>query len=238
MTTAAPRNKKMLGLLAVLGVLAAYSVYSNFLATPGGTSSSSSSSDPASRPAAAPPSGAVPPPVPRAARNASDEFHPVLHSKRPEDQIDPMGVDPTLHTELLAKLQEVPPAGGGRNLFQFSTAPKPKVKEELPKGPEPKIKPGAGTGDKAGADPPKDSGPPPLPPLPPINFKYYGFSTVRRNGRQSAFFLDGDAILIKSVGDIVEGHYRLVRIGQSNAVVEDTDSKRQQNVPLAEEAQG
>jgi hypothetical protein len=29
-----------------------------------------------------------------------------------------------------------------------------------------------------------------------------------------------------------------VRIGQTSAVVEDTQSKRQQTVPLAEEAQG
>jgi hypothetical protein len=182
--------------------------------------------------------GAVPTPVPHAARNASDEFHPVLHSKRPEDQIDPMSVDPALRIDLLAKLQEVPTAGSGRNLFQFSKEPPPKPPAELPKGPEPKIKPVIGPTPIASADPAKDAGPPPPPPLPPVSFKYYGFSTVRRNGKQTAFFLDGDDILVKAVGEIVKGHYRLVRIGRNNAVVEDTDSKRQATVPLAEEAQG
>ena len=61
---------------------------------------------------------------------------------------------------------------------------------------------------------------------------------MRADGTQSAFFLSGDNILIKSVGETVEGSYKLVRIGQNSAVVEDTKSNRQQTVPLAEEAQG
>ena len=47
--------------------------------------------------------------------------------------------------------------------------------------------------------------------------------------------MEGEDILIKSVGDTVAGSYKLVRIGQNSAVVEDTKSKRQQTVPLAEE---
>jgi hypothetical protein len=39
------------------------------------------------------------------------------------------------------------------------------------------------------------------------------------------------------VGDVVSGSYKLVSIGLTSAVVEDTPSKRQQTVPLAEEAQ-
>src|SRR5689334_16945309 len=47
--------------------------------------------------------------VPRAPgrRVQNDEFRPVLHSKRPEDRIDPEKIDPTLRLDLLAKLQEV-----------------------------------------------------------------------------------------------------------------------------------
>ena len=117
MSTGTPQNKKMIGLLAVLGLLAFYSIYTNFIDTPGGSSSPSSGS--ATAPSAT--SGrTAPTPVPRANRNASDEFHPVLHSKRPEDQIDPMIVDPALRTDLMAKLEEVPSAGSGRNLFQFN----------------------------------------------------------------------------------------------------------------------
>ena len=48
-----------------------------------------------------------------------------------------MSVDPTLHLELLAKVQNVKLDGGQRNLFQFG---KPEQVAEL-KGPEPKIVP-------------------------------------------------------------------------------------------------
>jgi len=49
--------------------------------------------------------------------------------------------------------------------------------------------------------------------------------------------MSGEEILIRAVGDLVVGSYRLVTIGLTSAVVEDTQSKRQQTVPLAEEAQ-
>ena len=78
---------------------------------------------------------------------------------------------------------------------------------------------------------------PPEPPLPPINFKYYGFSTVLKDGRKAAFFLQNDIILIKAEGDMVAGTYKLVRIDRTTAVVEDVKSKRRQTVVLAEEAE-
>jgi hypothetical protein len=228
---AGTEDKKKVAVLAAVGLVLVYLIYSNFIA------GSSSNTPRAAVPSVSGPtssSGAEPGrvPVPRAGRTRSDEFHPVLHSKRPEDQIDPMTVDPTLRLDLLAKLQEVGAAGSGRNLFQVSAAP-PK-KAELPKGPEPKVLP-ATPAKAADETPPAPPGPPPLP---PISFKYYGFSTVRKDGKQAAFFLDGEDILIKAVGEIVKGNYLLVRIGQTSAVVEDTQSKRQQTVPLAEEAQG
>ena len=57
------------------------------------------------------------------------------------------------------------------------------------------------------------------------------------NGKRTAFFMNGEEILIRGVGDVVAGSYKLVSIGLTSAVVEDTQSKRQQTVPLAEEAQ-
>jgi hypothetical protein len=155
----------------------------------------------------------------------------VLHSKNPEEQIDPNVVDPRIRLDLLAKLQAVAPAGGGRNLFQTGPAP-PK-----PLGPEPKIvlvKRPPGPPEIVQPQPP---GPPGPPPLPPITFKYYGLTSVRPNGKRTAFFMNGEEILIRGVGDVVAGSYKLVSIGLTSAVVEDTQSKRQQTVPLAEEAQ-
>ena len=235
-------DKKKVGFLIALGRLAAYLVYSNVLAGP-----ETGSSDTPKR-AAAPASTAGPIPVPSAQpaaqtaaprapnpRSRSEEFHPVLRSRRPEERINPFDVDPTLRLDLFAKVQSVDQAGGSRNLFQFSTPPQKEPPPQL-KGPEPKVRPGpVETVDQ------KPAGPPPPkvePPPPPVPLKFYGYATFRRNGRKTAYFLDGDDIVIAAEGDVVKRRYRIVRIGPSSVTVEDTDAKRQQTVPLVEESQG
>jgi len=239
-------DKRKVAALAVLGLVAAYFLYTNVIAPPAGTPTSGratvASVPEESSPVAAAHSPAVTAsgPGPRAAagvarpaeRNRSEEFHPVLHSKRPEEQIDPNTVDPRIRLDLLAKLQDVPPAGSGRNLFQVGPAPPPNLK-----GPEPNIQVAKrlpGPPEIVPPGPPVVAGPPPLP---PITFKYYGLTTVRPNGKRTAFFMSGEEILIRAVGDMVAGSYRLVSIGLTSAVVEDTQSKRQQTVQLTEEAQ-
>jgi len=226
-------NRKSVIALSVLGVIAAYAVWSNFLSGPSVPTSSSPAENLARQRTRGQPAPAAGP-VHRAAPQVTEDWHPVLHGKRPEDQIDPAAVDPTLLLPRLAKLQDVPAAGSGRNLFSMSQAPPP----DLLKGPEPKVVVKAVLGPPPIPPPASPPGPPPPAPLPPITFKYYGIATVRSDGSQTAFFLDGDNIIIKSVGETVEGSYKLVRIGSNSAVVEDTKSKRQQTVPLAEEAQG
>ena len=232
-------DKRKVAVLGVLALVAAFVFYIEVLAPQGAAPASGRAAVTATEkppPPVAPttepsPRAMARPPRP-AQRNRSEEFHPVLHSKSPEEQIDPNTVDPRIRLDLLAKLQSVAPAGGGRNLFQTGPAPPPR-----PLGPEPKIVPG-----KRLPGPPEIVPPQPVvaagpPPLPPITFKYYGLTTVRRNGKRTAFFMSGEEILIRAVGDLVVGSYRLLNIGLTSAVVEDTQSKRQQTVPLAEEAQ-
>jgi hypothetical protein len=162
-------------------------------------------------------------------RIQSDEFHPVLHSKRPEERIDPATVDPTLRLDLLAKVQQSELSGPGRNVFQFGQAP-PKP---LPKEPTviPKPQPVA----VAPPPPPVPVGPPPPP---PINLRYYGFSSIPGTTAKTAFFLDGEEILVAKEGETLKRRYRVVRIGATSVVMEDTESKRQQTLPLAEELAG
>ncbi len=231
-------DKRKVAALAVLGLVAAYFLYATELAPQGsapvsGRAPVASAGEESSAPAAPASHPSPRGPARPAQRNRSEEFHPVLHSKNPDEQIDPNTVDPRIRLDLLAKLQNVVPAGGGRNLFQVGLAPPPPPL----KGPEPIItqnKPLPGPPDVFPPQPVVVAGPPPLP---PITFKYYGLTTVRRNGKRTAFFMSGEEILIKGVGDMVAGSYRLVSIGLTSAVVEDTQSKRQQTVPLAEEAQ-
>ena len=222
-------DKKKVYTLGALGLIAAYAVWSSFLSGPSVPSSTSSLPKQRASVATGAPSG----PVRRAPRVTSEDWHPVLHSKRPEEQVDSKAVDPTLHLDRLAKLQDVPPAGSGRNLFSMSQPPAP---VELPKHPEPIVAVNRMYGPPPIPPPAPPPGPPPPPPMPPITFKYYGIATVRSDGSQTAFFLEGDNIIIKSVGETVDGSYKLVRIGTTSAIVEDTKSKRQQTVPLAEEA--
>jgi hypothetical protein len=229
--TIGAQDKKKVGFLVVLGLFAVYMVYSNLLSGPDipRQAPQTSPSTASSVPGVAPPGGSAAPRAP-AARGRSEEFHPVLRSKRPEDRLDPMTIDPTLRLDLFAKVQAVELAGGSRNLFQFSTAPPPKP-VELPKGKEPKIVPKQVV---AVATP---VGPPQPPPPPPITFKFYGFSTVSPNGKKTAYFLDGDEILSASEGDVLKRRYKVLKIGPNSVLFEDTNAKRQQSVPLVEESQ-
>lgn len=229
-------NKKSLYALVALTLGLGYSFYANVIASGPSVSPPTRTTTPpsaAALPAVRAPAAddsAAPAPS-RANRNRSGEFHPIVHAKRPEDRVVTTDVDPTLHLDLLAKLENVAAAGDGRNLFAIGA-----VVPKVLKGPETVIKVGRGPqfpSQPPGAVTAAQVDPPP----PPITFKYYGFSTTRKDGRRAAFFLENDIILIKSEGDMVVGSYKLVRIERTTAVVEDVKSKRQQTVVLAEEAQ-
>ncbi|HUI58377.1 MAG TPA: hypothetical protein VLY04_25565 [Bryobacteraceae bacterium] len=232
-------DKKKVAWLIVLGLGAAYAVYSNLSSgTPSGPAVRTSSR------VAAPPetadTGAAADAasggqrVPRPGiRDKNQEFRPVLHPKRKEDQIDTSKVDPTLRLDLLAKVQAVPPAGGERDLFQILRTPPVK---QLAQAAEPKVIPFVGP--RQPPPPPGPPGPQPEPPPPPIPLKYYGFCTEINNGRRTAYFLDGDDILQAGEGSTLKGRYRVVRIGLSSVTMEDVQVKRQQNLSLEPEAAG
>jgi hypothetical protein len=237
-------NRKKVGFLAALGLVAVYLLYTNVFSSsngPGATPGPPAAPESVRTDAPAVPGEGTPgqntaraeaPRAPDSNRNASrgrnEEFHPVLHSKRPEDRVDPMSIDPILRLDLLGKVQGVELAGGSRNLFQYGPPP---VKEL--KGPEPKVVPQPVAPVLKADDQPK-----PIPPPPPINLKYYGFSTGRVNGKKTAFFLDGDEISVAAEGDTVKKRYRVVRIGVNSVLMEDTESKRQQSLPLTEDLPG
>ncbi|MBZ5577283.1 MAG: hypothetical protein LAP40_12045 [Acidobacteriia bacterium] len=216
------RNKVII-LAALVGV-GVYLKVSDVLSSPG-----SGSSAPAAAAAEAPPrivAESAPPPARTAQRSRiqSDEFHPVLHSKRPEDRIDPAKVDPTLRLDLLAKLERVDASAPGRNLFQFGPPPAPAVV----KGPEPKVIPQP-LPVAAASGPAQPLAPPPPPRIP---LRYYGFTSVSGATAKTAFFLDGDEILVAKEGETLKRRYRVVSIGLNSVVMEDTESKHQQTIPM------
>jgi hypothetical protein len=224
-------NKKSVKWLAIFGVVLAGSVYWNFFSD----SSGSSSPTPARTPAAAPSTAASEETAPtaggRGRRGRAEDFLPFLHHKKVDKNAQaPPPADPTLRLDLLAKVNETPAAGSGRDLFNFGRpAPEklagsePVVAVYKPVGP-PHI---AVAGPKVT---------PPPPPPPPINLRYYGICTTRADGSKTAFFMDGEEILIEPEGATFKGRYRLLRVGVNSAVVEDLQYKHEQTLPLAEDA--
>jgi len=228
-------DRKRLAMLGGLVVIGGYLFYSNVVSDSPAPRETPRPTGALSHTSPAPPEApGVPPKRPIQTGRASEDFRPRMpnqKSGKPEDRIDPMSIDPTLRTDLLTKVQGVELAGGSRNLFQFGAAPPP----PLPKGDDiVKVK------DPA-SEPPKPMGPPappPPPPPPPILLKYYGYSSAKGDARKHAFFLDGDEILVAAEGEMVKKRYKVVRIGVNSVVMEDTQFKHEQTLPLAEEAAG
>jgi hypothetical protein len=222
-------NKRAVIWLAVLGVVLAAVIYYNFFSDSAG----SSTPTPARKAVSAGPdlASSDEASAPRSARVRVEEFLPALHKKH-GDKTEPPPSDPTLRLDLLAKLNEVPPAGSGRDLFNFGKAEPVKLASTEPVI---KVQPWIPIGPRYTPPPPKPTAPPPPPP-PPINLKYYGICTTRADGQRTAFFMDGDDILIAAEGSTFKGRYRLVRIGVNSAVVLDLQYKHEQTIPLAEDA--
>jgi hypothetical protein len=167
---------------------------------------------------------------PNSNRRTSQEFKPVLRPRRVEDRIDPTTIDPTLRTDLLARLGKVPIQGGSRPLFEFGAAPPPKA-------PDPgKIIPTKPV--TVAAAPPAPSKPAVAgkPQAPPIPLKFYGFTSARA-GAKRAFFLENEDVFVANEGDVVKKRYKVVRINMNSVLMEDTEFKQQQTLALTEQIQ-
>jgi hypothetical protein len=194
----------------------------------------SSAPTPANR-AASPSGGAVRPEraslrlTQSAANTSTREFRPSLKIKN----IEPSGIDPTLHLDLLAKLKTVPVDAGTRSLFEIAAAPPSEISVKEPE----KI---AIARPFVGPMLPPPVVTPPEPKAPPIPLKFYGFVNRSKVGDKRAFFLDGEDIVIAAEGDTIKKRYKIVRIGVNSAVVEDTEfkSNNQQTLPLEAELTG
>lgn len=205
---------------------------------------SDSSPTPAPRPAVATNAPLTPPPSrggPRIKPNQADRrqvsnranataWNIRMGTQNPEDRPDPATVDPALKLDLLAKVQSVELGAPGRNLFVFGAAPAPAG--PLPRVPTIAVKGPVGPMPPPGPPPPPYTPPPPS--APPISMKYYGFKISRSDGNKAAFLLDGEDILIAGENDVIKKHYRIVRINAASIVIEDTDFKTSQTLPIQE----
>ncbi len=128
-------------------------------------------------------------------------------------------LDPTLDESAMLRTESLVYAGTGRNIFSSISAPPIVIPKNVPSARPGAVNPGP---------PPPPPGPPPPP---PITLKFFG-TAVRSNGVRQAFLLNGEAVYLASVGDIVSRRYKIVSIGTTNIQVEDLVYNDTQSLPL------
>jgi len=124
---------------------------------------------------------------------------------------------PDVHLEALFE-DRTKPVSTERNLFRFK--PKP--------APPPPPPPSVGVTVPGAVAP---SGPPPLPPIP---YKFIGLVEVPGQKKRIAVLSDGrSSPLYGREGDIIEGRYRIVRIGAESIELEYIDGRGRQTIRLS-----
>ena len=117
----------------------------------------------------------------------------------------------------LASLEPVPEdTGGARNPFGFGVPPRPPAPPAPPTPPRP-----------APTPPPQPTGPPPRPQIP---VKFLGVAEdPSRPGKLVSLSINGIVILARE-GDVVDGRYRLLKIGAESIVMSYLDGQGQQTI--------
>src|SRR5260370_11439785 len=88
--------------------------------------------------------------------------------------------------------------------------------------------PGAAKKPNPAPAPRRNQQPPPPPPpltLPP-NMKFFGYGTAPSGRGRLAFFTDGEEVFIVGEGDMLQGHLRILRIGNASVDFEEVSSGR------------
>jgi hypothetical protein len=135
-------------------------------------------------------------------------------------------IDPSIHMETLEEFDPGTPLNA-RNMFSAET-----VHERIlsPKS----SKPGA-AGSAASLTPasqPPATTRPASPPTVIINLKFFGTKTDLSHKSRQGFFADGDEVYLASEGDLVANRYRILRIGDSSAEIEELSSKTRRQITL------
>ena len=125
--------------------------------------------------------------------------------------------EPALRMDLLEKISKLEYSGSHRNIFVAAPPPPPK-----PTGPSaPEFRP---------------IGPQPPPPPPPLQIpaEFFGYATQPHGGRRVAFFTSGDDILVVAEGQSFLSRFRLDRIDNDSADVEEISSGRHATVQMVQ----
>ena len=141
-----------------------------------------------------------------------------------DTKFQPINVDePHLRVDLLEKLRSEEYNGSHRNIFAFGPPPPPPISpNDLNRLKHPPI------------------GPQPPPPPPPVTVgaTFFGYAFMPQSGRRGAFFLDGEEVLVVTEGAVCLNRFRLDKIGNDSADVEEISSQRHVTVPMVAPAGG
>lgn len=127
-------------------------------------------------------------------------------------------LDPTLHPERMAFAENTRYTGTSRNIFSKDSLPPAPAVVQIEK-PVASVR----TGQMAISNAP--------PPPPPIDLKFYGFAT-EKDGRKLVFLMHGEDIFVAGQGDIVEGRYKVLQIGNTTVEVDDLSYNNTQSLSL------
>lgn len=136
-----------------------------------------------------------------------------------DTKFQPLDVqEPALRMDLLEKIRKLEYAGSHRNIFVAAPPPAPK-----PAG-------------QAVQSAPVFVGPRPLPPPPPLQIpaEFFGYASQPHGGRRVAFFTSGDDVLVVGEGETFLGRFRLDRINNDSADVEEISTGRHATVPMVQ----
>ena len=143
-------------------------------------------------------------------------------SRSADTRRSPAGVveAPDVHLEALGA-ERPKPADAARNLFRFKPKPIP-----APPVPAPVERPAA-----VPAAPPLPSGPAPPP---PITLKFIGIVEVPGKSARFAILSDGRGLPMQGKeGDIIEGRYRILKIGAESIEMAYLDGRGRQTIRLS-----
>jgi hypothetical protein len=125
---------------------------------------------------------------------------------------------PDVQLQALSEERPKPVEESRRDLFRF----KPKAPPPRPQQPAASV-----------AAPSAPTGPPPPAALPPITMRFIGLVEAPEHAQKIAILSDGRGVYKGSEGDIIEGRYRILRIGVESIEMAYLDGRGRQTIRLS-----
>ncbi|MGB6393207.1 MAG: hypothetical protein WBF14_12655 [Candidatus Acidiferrales bacterium] len=148
-------------------------------------------------------------------RPAGAASTPVVAADAPFKPLDVQ--EPELRLDRLENLRKLVYAGGNRDIFN-ATPPPPPIAQ------------------RAAEEHTRPVGPRVPPPPPPVQFpaQFFGTATMSASGRKLGFFQQGDDVVVVQEGAQLYTNFRLIRINNDSATIQEISSGRQTTVPMVQ----